>query len=459
MITKRSVLFAASLALLGSVTLSLSSAHADDDKDTFDLQNTSDGKGATLDEGRFDRERFVFTFDTRFGYDDNTLDEPDEVQVEEISPTTGKVITVTKPNNTPASVFFNVDAGVSYTAASPRGTLGVAGDVGINYYLDRPGRNYDINGAVTLNATYKLTPRASVQVTSYNAYESNPDYGASNLTGFTGTGAAVTIPGVSNQLDGSYFYTADHVGLTYQLNPRISLVSSGDLDAFAYDNSYYATAEDRIELYADEQFVYLVQPSLSAVLEYRLGYVDYFSINADSISNFALAGVNYTFNPRLSGVLRGGVEFRDYLNGSEFDTSPYFEGDLNYTVSQRTTAGLILRYDIEEGDLTTDISNARTFRFGLNFNQVLTERLSAYLSFYFTHSNYHSQAALDVTVDDPSGVSTFDEDTFDVAVGLRYSFNRRISAEAGYTYSDVLSEIPEREYTDNRYFAGLRFQF
>ena len=465
MTTKRPILFAASLALLSSAICALSPARADDkdnftptrgdDKSTFDLQSTSDGKGATLDEGRFDRQRFVFTFDTRVGYDSNTLNEPDEVQVAVLNKA-GVAHIENRSNNPPNSVFFNVDAGASYTAASPRGSLGVAGDVGVNYFLDRPGRNYDVNGALTLNGLYKLTPRATVSVSSYNAYESNPDYGASNLTGFSGqAGSGLTFPGSSDQLNGDFFYTSNHVGLTFQLNPRISLITSGDLVAFAYADNYYSTIEDRIELYADEQFVYLLQPTLSAVAEYRFGYVDYFSVDDDSFSNFVLGGFNYTFNPRLSGTFRGGVEFRDYTNGTEFDTSPYFEGALTYSVSTRTNVGLNLRYGIEEGDLSAAISNSRTLRLGLNVNQLITARLSAYVSFYYTHDDYHSQADAAVT----GFGGSFSDDTFAVATGLRYAFNRRITAEAGYTYTDVVSGVSVREYEANRTFAGLHFEF
>jgi uncharacterized protein (PEP-CTERM system associated) len=465
MITKRSVLFAAGLTFLGATFGAPAPVRADD-KDVFNLQDATDGKGASLDEGRFDRQRFIFTFDTRIGYDDNTLDEADEVTLDVVknglvvfNPKTGLPETITRSNNTPASVFVNFDAGFSYTAVNPRASLGIAADAGINYYFDRPGRNYDINGALTLNGTYKLTPRATLQVSSYNAYESNPDYGASNLTGFTGqVGGGNTFPGTSDQLNGDYFYTTNHIALNYQFTPRISLVSSGDAVAFAYADDYYATIEDRIELYADEQFVYLLQPALSAVAEYRFGYVDYFSINSDSISNFVLAGVDYSVNPRLRGEVRGGVEFRDYVDGSEFDTSPYFEGTLSYDISQRTALSLNLRYDIEEGDLSSSISNARTLRIGLSVNQVVTQRLTAYLSFYFTNADYHDQGGVAVAPG-AGNPNDFDEDTFDVAVGLRYSFNRRISAEAGYTYTDVISGLQEREYDDNRYFAGVRFEF
>ncbi len=455
MITKHSVLFTASLALLGSAFGGLSPARAGD----LDLLGSTDGKAVTLDEGRYDRERFIFTTDFRVGYDDNTLDVPDEISTQVLDPATGRLRTITHSQNVPDSVFINYDAGVSYTAANTRATFGVAADAGINYYFDRPGRDYDINGALTLRGTYKLSPRAFLEASSYNSYESEPDFGASNLTGFTGeVGAGVTYPGTSAERNGDFFYTTNHVALTYQFTPRISTVTSGDVVATAYVDEPYSTIEDRIELYGDEQFVYLLQPTLSAVAEYRFGYIDYFGISSDSISNFLLVGANYTFNPRLKGLIRGGVEFRDYVDGNEDDISPYFEGSLSYDLSVRSQLGLNLRYGIEEGDLSTSISNSRTLRLGLNFTQMITQRLSAYVSFYFTHNNYHSEANFDPN----TGIfdtGSFVEDTYDVAAGLRYAFNRRVSAEIGYTHTDVTSEVDERQYDRNRYFTGVRFEF
>ena len=440
---------------MGSAVCWLSPVRAGD----FDLQSTADDKGATLDEGRFERERFVFTFDARVGYDDNTLDVPNDLSTEVVDPVTGHLHTITRGQNIPNSFFLNFDAGIDYTAANDRATFGIAADAGVNYYFDRPGRDYDVNGAITLRGTYKLSPRAYMEYSNYDAFESEPDYGATNLTGFTGeVGSATNFPGTSQQRNGDYFYTTNHVALTYQFSPRISVVSGGDVVATAYVDEPYSTIEDRIELYADEQFVYLLQPTLSGVVEYRFGYVDYFGINSDSISNYALIGANYSFNPRLKGVFRGGVEFRDYIDGNEDDISPYFEGSLSYDVSERSQISGIVRYGIEEGDLSTAISNSRTLRLGLNFSQHVTARLNAYVSFYYTHSTYHSEGGFDPTtgIFDPD---SFDENTFDVAAGLQYAFNRRISAEIGYTHTDVLSDLEEREYDRNRYFTGVHFQF
>lgn len=454
MITKPFVI-SVGLLLLGCTVCSLPTVHAGD----FGLRDASDGKDATLDEGRFDRQRFVFTFDARGGYDDNSRDQPDEISVQVLNPVTGRTRTVTRQGDVDESFFMNYDASLAYTAANSRASLGIAADVGINYYFDRSGRSYDINSGLTLHATYKLSPRAALEFSNFEAYESEPDFGASNLTGFTGeVGQGVTFPGTSAQRNGDYFFSTNHIALTYQFTPRISTVTSGDLVAFAFISEPFATIEDRVELYADEQFVYLLKPTLSAVGEYRISYIDYFSVNNDSVSHFLLAGANYSFNPRLKGIIRGGVEFREYLDAHEDDVSPYFEGTLTYDLSARANIALVSRYSIEEGDLSSAVSNSRAFRLGIDFNDALTQRLRGYVSIYYTHNDYHSESDIESNTGIFDGGS-FDEDSIEIAAGLKYSFNRRISVDVGYTHTDVLSGVDAREYDRNRYFAGVRFEF
>ena len=184
--------------------------------------------------------------------------------------------------NSSDSAFFNFDLGVSYTAANPRTTLTIGGDVGVSYYFDRPGRDYDINGGISGRLTYKLTPRAFLDVSTYNAYESAGDYGASNLSGFTGQfGTNGRIPGTTADRTSDYFYTTDRIGLTYQFAPRLSAVFSTNLVAFAYEDDPYSTDQDRIEVYPAIDLQYLLEPNLTLALSYRFGYIDYFSVNND----------------------------------------------------------------------------------------------------------------------------------------------------------------------------------
>ena len=405
-----------------------------------------------MDEGNFGRKKLTLTGDVRVGYDDNPLAQPDNVTVLNA---TGQRVNVN--NNHDGSVFFNADVGASYALADTRFTFTLSGDVGVTYYLDREGRNYDVNGALTLRSTYKITPRLFLEVTSYNAYVSDGDYGATNLTGFD------TVLGQSGRtsadINGDYFYTTTGFGLTYQFAPRISLVTGGNLVAFAYEDEPYKTDEDRVELYFSEEIRYSLLPQLTLTADYRFGYVDYFSVSNDSYTHFLLGGVDYIFNQRLRGSVNAGVEFRTYESVSSADeTSPYAEATISYSVSRKTTASLVARYGIEEGDLSTDATKADTLRLGINVEQQITPRISVYGGFYYTHEYYETPQRTDAALL-AATQSNFSEDTYDVSVGARYAINRHLAVEVGYTHTTVSSELAEREYDRNRYFGGVRIQF
>lgn len=457
----RSFSLTSSTLLLAASLAGVSIARAGD----FDLKSTVDNKGDSKDigEGNFGRSRFVFTSDARFGYDDNTLSQPDSVTFTQVNPATGKNQTITRDVDTSGSTFVNFTLGGTYRAASPRTTLTIGADVGVNYYFDRPGRDYDINGGLTINFAYRATPRLLLEVTSFNSYQSEPDFGASNLTGFSGSGViAGSAPGFSSQRNGDFFYTTDRLAATYQFTQRISTVTSYNLVAFAYADDPYKTVEDRAEHYFTQDLRYLLNPTLTIVGEYRFGYIDYFDVANDSYSNFALLGADYSFNPRFRFSGRAGVEFREYVDqavGSDEETSPYVEASLIYDLATSRHLTFTGRYGIEQGDLSASANTTRrAYRIGTTYDQSITPKLSVYLGFYFSDSDYNAPESFDAQTN--SFVpGDFSEQSYDVATGVRYAFNRHLSAELGYTHTSVVSDIDGRDYDRNRYFGGLRFQF
>ena len=450
---KQSTWLALSLALLGSAVCPLQPAQAG-----FDLRDTVDTKDASKDasdagEGNFSRKKFTISGDVRLGYDDNPLAQPDRFSFVNAA---GR--RVSRDFSSDGSLFINADVGISYAVADRRFSLAIAGDVGASYYFDRDGRDYDVNGGLTVRATYKLTPRAFLTVSSYNAYVSQGDYGASNLTGFN------TVLGnagrTSADRNGDYFYTTDGIGLTYQLTPRISLVTGGQFVAFAFEDEPYTTVQNRIELYFSEEIRYQLTRQLTLAGDYRFGYIDYFSVNSDSYTHFVLGGVDYVFNPRLRASGRAGAEFRQYPDaGSNADeTSPYAEATINYSAGRRTNISFVARYSIEEGDLSTDVTKSDTVRVGVNIDHQITPRISVYGGFYFTHGYYSTPFRTDLALQ-TYAPNNFNEETYDVSVGARYAISRNLALEVGYTHTTVSSEVDVREYDRNRYFGGLRFQF
>lgn len=446
--------------------------------------STSGASTGGTDSG-FTRRPFTLTADTRFGYDDNTLDEP---------------------NNKHDSAFVNGSINAAYTARNSRTTLSLAATTGYTYYFDRPGRDYDPNIGVSLGLTYKLTPRATLAISNFSVYQAEPDFG---------------VVGIQERRNGDYFYTTNSFSLAYRFAPRVSTVTSYSPSFFVYREEPYSFFQDRAEHFFAQSVRFLVQPRLTLVGEYRFGYIQYFNdrdasirlvplqgggnvsvftpdFHSDSYNHFILTGLDYALGPRFRVGLRVGAQIRTYANEDTFqisngvaafssgdritdgtvigpntritrfsrgtEASPYVEGTLAYDVNRRGSLSLVTRYGIEEGNLAVSDSSRDTFRIGATYEQGITGRLGGYVGFNYTHSGYNNA----------DGGNNFDENVYDVTAGLRFVVSRHVALEAGYTHTSVLtsgfdtrstvgtsnvSDSNGREYDRNRYFVGARLAF
>ena len=77
----------------------------------------------------------------------------------------------------------------------------------------------------------------------------------------------------------------------------------------------------------------------------------------------------------------------------------------------------------------------------------------ASLGFFYQHDDNDS------LLTPTSFVPGFDEDSLDISLGVRYEINRTWAALAGYSHTEVFSDITLREYARNRYYLGLNASF
>ena len=225
---KRSTSLALSLLLLGQVVGTSVTSRAGD----FDLQSTADTKDnkTTTDLGHF-RPPEVHA-DVRLalrlrrqharpaGHDHHSDHGPGRQPGGSATPFTTKTVSRTVDVDTSSSAFLNFSLGVGYTAANPRLSLTIGADVGVNYYFDRPGRDYDVNGGLSGRLTYRLAPRLLIEASTYNAYEAAGDYGATTLTNFNGQfNGGTPPPGTRANRNGDFFYTTNYLAGTYQFSP------------------------------------------------------------------------------------------------------------------------------------------------------------------------------------------------------------------------------------------------
>jgi Putative beta-barrel porin 2 len=373
--------------------------------------------------GIFAKLPFKLSLSLRVGYDDN--------------------VTTSSSGGGQGSGYTNGSLDLSYNFGSPRTQITLAAGVGGTYYWETihgAGANtndYDISNHLSLSIIHKATPRLTLNAALYLTYQSEPDFSVAQ--------------GV-NRRGGNYFYTGDTFAATYLWTPRFSTETTYSLAAIRYDNDAIGQFDNRVENTIGNEFRFLVLPTTRLVLEYRVLFVTYTETNNfDSTSQFALAGFDHVFNPRLSGTLRAGGQFRDTDQfGSE--SSPYFEASLNYSFSKRTSVTWNARYSIEEGDVGGG-QGRKTFRTGLTGKYDFTPRISGSIGAYYSHDDYQSVSS------GAFAIPGFIEDTFDLSLSVRYAVTRYFGAEIGYGFTDVSSDIALREYSRNRYWAGLNVIF
>ncbi len=411
--------------------------------------STTESSGSVSSEdvgtGTFSKLPFRVSVSVRGGYDDN--------------------ITTSKFDRQ-SSAFTNGSIGVTYDFGSPRTQLSLQTGGGATYYWDQPkntfnNQDYDVNAYLGLTLKHKASPRLTFDVSAYASYQTEPDFSL-----------ALGL----NRRSGNFFYTQDKFSTTYLWAPRFATTTSYTFGRLQYDDSGIGLFEDRFEHTFGNEFKFLLWPTTSLVAEYRFQIVTYDHegdiigapfmtptgpffplLDRDSTSHFALLGIDHSFSARLSASLRGGAEFRDYPDAQFTDenrTSPYFEGTVNYALGKNTSVAWTNRYAIEEGDVPLNPTR-QTFRTGLRASHDITSRITANLGAYYEHDDYDSVDRPGTTNDS----AAFTEESFDIALSVRYAITRYFGLEAGYNHTEVWSDIVAREYSRNRYWAGLNLVF
>ncbi|MEO7725024.1 MAG: outer membrane beta-barrel protein [Chthoniobacterales bacterium] len=369
-----------------------------------------------LGTGNFTRSPFRVSISVREGYDDNVY---------------------TMQSSPIGSFYTNGNVAVDYKFGNARTQVALEAFGGLSYYYNRPfGRGYDISTGLSLSISHQATPRLGLGAAIYLAYQSEPDFN----TGF----------GI-NRRSGNYFYTSDKFSTSYQWAPRFSTVTSYTLGALNYEDSSVGLFEDRVEHTFGNEFRFLVLPTTTAVGEYRYQIIDYDMAPRDSTTHFVLAGLDHSFNPRFNVSLRGGAQFRMFedIDGR---TSPYGEATLNYALTEKASLSWNNRYGLDEPEVPGSPSRT-SFRTGLRGNYAFSPRFSSTLSIYYQHDENDGFVTPFVFV------PPFSEDSLDLSAGVRYEINSTFAALAGYSHTEILSDITLREYARNRYYLGLNATF
>ncbi len=179
----------------------------------------------------------------------------------------------------------------------------------------------------------------------------------------------------------------------------------------------------------------------------------YHSDSRDYNAHYVYVGAQHQFTPSISGVGKVGGSYVDNYNNQYGDSksfAPYADLNLTYTYGPGCYLQGGYRQDIASTSEVAPGSNGEltqyqeTSVFYFDVTHRITPKLSGTFISQYIYQSFKSGA-----------YSGQPDNTVDLGANLTYAFNRHFSAEAGYNYDQLFSNVPGREYSRNRVYLGL----
>jgi len=289
--------------------------------------------------------------------------------------------------------------------------------------------------------------------------------------------------------EGSNIHNDGKVAFTAVLTPKLDLQLSYENNLYAYQQTYgdvvqfpgaplspsYSALLDRMEQLATVNLNWKVMNDLVGVAGYSYGHTGYTSpepiifagaVGAqsfgnpgniksqirDSDSHFFFVGADQTITSKLTGSIRAGGEYLDYYNAHADDLSPYVQALMTWTYMKASSLQGMIMHQHSATDVVgalpgngKPVLDSETTSASLSLNQQITGGLSGWLLGQYQHSDFNGG-----TVDGQS------EDFFIVNMKLGYRFSEYLTAETGYNWYKLVSDVSGRDYTRNLVYVGVR---
>lgn len=339
-----------------------------------------------------------------------------------------------------------------------------------SWYEERDPRNYDQTHEFNARFRHAFSPRQSIGVKNAFIYTSEPTV----VDSATGIITAPTRTVIAGRTKSNVYHNYGVIDYNLGLTRTMSL-------ALGYANNWYdyeadgvgsrSALLDRLEhnFWGDlrRQFT----PKVVGLVGYSLGLVQFTGDEVigfepggaplesdvrDSISHRAYVGGTYDITAKMTASARVGVQYTDYDDLNESSFSPYADISVSYTLRPGTAIEVGVLHsrsatDISsvdgEGRPTTDAETTALFA---QFTHRITRELSGSLLGQYQHSTFE--------------FGRNDGDTEDLwlfGANLTYTFNRHWSAEVGYNFDLLDSNLTtgDRDYDRNRVYIGVTARY
>jgi hypothetical protein len=386
----------------------------------------------------------------------------------------------TSPNNEVGSAGFSVNPFIGFGMAWDQSSASVSYDLNANYYDKRPAGqdgNWDFTHTFAAALSHTFSPRVQMAVRDSFVIGQEPDtlragdayatlqripgnnivnYGSitanievTQLLGFEvgyanswynyeasgATFSPTIIPGVDN-ISGSNSGILDRIGNLAHIDSRWNFrPETVGVLGYAYSQT----------LYTGDEYIggTTINPVTSQMRNNRGSYF--------------YAGVDQTFSPDLSGSLRAGGRYTDFYqdpNTAGGSWTPYVQASMKYFYRSASSVEVGLTYDRSASDIVGGgagtggafVTDSDTLVAYASLTHQITSKLYGTLIATYQNQTYNG------------GGSQYDgkvDQYYIFGANLSYRFNPHYSANLGYNFDGLSSQLPGRDFTRNRVYAGV----
>jgi hypothetical protein len=337
---------------------------------------------------------------------------------------------------------------------------------GLRWYEARKDNDADHSHHVTLKVNHAFSERYKLDVSDVFSYSQEAD-----LTGI------VSNPTGTLRNDLSYAHNNGRIAFTAELTPVIGLVVEYQNDFWDYqqeenpnvNGGSLSAALDRMEHLGSVTARWQAAPNTVGLFTYQYGVVSHTSDDSlygplrpfvdpdtrDANSHFVTVGAEQIFTSQFKGQARIGAQFTEYPNAlpnqEDNTVSPYADASGTWTYNPGSYLLLGVRHQRNQTDVVQGTQFATPVQdqestgvYGV-VNHRIAPNFTGSLLGQFQHSSFRG-GGLNGSVDLLGAVGA----------NLAYQVNAFLTAEVGYNYDRLDSDLGGRSYARNRVYFGLR---
>jgi len=358
------------------------------------------------------------------------------------------------------SLGFELSPSANLNYSTDQTALTAGYTYSMRYFEDRPQDSADHSHQLQARMNHNFSPRYRLEVSESFAIAQEPQLldpatltrplrsegdNIRNIAGFT-FGADVTrLLGMEVGYQNS-FYDYDQAG-NDSLSARLDR-----MEHMAFVNSRWTIRPTTIGIFG-YQHSRTFQTSSELVTSPTFAPALIGATTRNSRSHYLYVGADHTFTPQLNGSIRVGGQYTEFPNAevgtSDSSTSPYVDVNGSYSYGEGSYFQLGVKHNRSSTDVNTALDQQATSVYG-SVNHRITPKLTANLLSQYQFSEFN-QGPQD-------GAS---DNYFTVGLNVAYEINQYLTAETGYNYDRLDSDVTtgNRSYTRNRLYIGIRASY